>query len=312
MSPLQVFLFGKFRMLDSERSPVRLDSFRAQELLCYLLLNRGHPQCRERLASQLWGNTATTAESRGQLRKALWYLQSVLDGNAGSADACLLLVEPGWVQINPDSKVWLDVAAFEGAFDLLVDGPSAGLEQHQAESLRSVVEFYQGDLLEGWYQEWCLFERERFQYMYLAMLDRLMVFCEARQRYEAGVDYGKRILRYDRAREHTHRQLMRLYCLAGNRTAALRQYEQCMAALQEELGVGPARRTTALYELIRADRLDRPSPVPARTVRRPTGPLPPETPGRQSNLDTLLCDLQRQLQEAIQTLDLALSGRWLP
>ena len=41
---------------------------------------------------------------------------------------------------------------------------------------------YRGDLLEGCYQDWCLFERERLQNAYLAMLDKLMVRCHGDRR----------------------------------------------------------------------------------------------------------------------------------
>lgn len=95
--------------------------------------------------------------------------------------------------------------------------------------------------------------------MYLVMLDKLMEFCEAQQQYETGLAYGSRILRHDPARERTHRRLMRLHCMSGDRTSALRQYQHCVVALEEELGVRPARPTEALYEQIRADRLDGPT-----------------------------------------------------
>ena len=55
--------------------------------------------------------------------------------------------------------------------------------------------------------------------------------------YEAGQNYGSIILGFDRARESTHRHLMQLYYLAGDRTGALRQYERCARALDAELGV---------------------------------------------------------------------------
>src|SRR5438128_1039451 len=57
---------------------------------------------------------------------------------------------------------------------------------------------YRGDLLEGWYSDWCLYERERLQHMYLAMLDKLMEYSESHQEYETGQTYGMRALRYDR------------------------------------------------------------------------------------------------------------------
>jgi hypothetical protein len=44
---------------------------------------------------------------------------------------------------------------------------------------------------------------------------------------------------------------MRLYNTAGDRTAALRQYEICAAALEKEFGVQPTERTVTLLEQIR-------------------------------------------------------------
>jgi two-component SAPR family response regulator len=93
------------------------------------------------------------------------------------------------------------------------------------------VALYHGDLLEDWFQDWCLYERERLQNIYLAALDKLMDYCEASRDYDAGLAYGTRILRHDLARERTHRRLMRLYYLAGDRTSALRQYDRCVQIL---------------------------------------------------------------------------------
>jgi DNA-binding SARP family transcriptional activator len=110
-----------------------------------------------------------------------------------------------------------------------------------------------GISLEGCYQDWCIIERERYHRIYLMMLARLVQACEAQGDCENGLSYGAEILRSDRAYERAHRQMMRLYLLSGDRSQALRQYERCAAALKEELGVAPSKRTTALYEKIRAD-----------------------------------------------------------
>ena len=72
--------------------------------------------------------------------------------------------------------------------------------------------------------------------------------------YDAGIEFGARVLRGDPARERTHRRLMRIYYLQGNRTLALRQYQQCVESLRNELDVKPSRATLRLYEHIREDR----------------------------------------------------------
>jgi len=41
--------------------------------------------------------------------------------------------------------------------------------------LQEAVRLSYADLLEGWYQDWCLYERERLQNIYLLILDKLMV-----------------------------------------------------------------------------------------------------------------------------------------
>ena len=66
------------------------------------------------------------------------------------------------------------MAEVERAFQNARGIPGENLEALQAEDLKQAVAVYQGELLQGWYQDWCLCERERFRDMYLAMLDKLM------------------------------------------------------------------------------------------------------------------------------------------
>jgi DNA-binding SARP family transcriptional activator len=146
--------------------------------------------------------------------------------------------------------------------------------------------------------------------MYLAMLDKLMGYCEAHQQFEAGIVHGTRILLFDRAREHTHRHLMRLQHLAGNRTAALRQFERCSAALDEELGVKPARSTLALYEQIRDDQVTLTNiPATPFQARDTTAVQLPEVLGSLKELRERLTDGQNAVQHGIQAIELAMKSR---
>ena len=86
--------------------------------------------------------------------------------------------------------------------------------------------------------------------MHLTILDKLVEHCISCAECEKGIAFGAQILRYDQARECTHRQLMQLYTLSGDRTQAMRQYERCVAVLDKELGVEPAASTTELYRRI--------------------------------------------------------------
>lgn len=307
MSTLRISLFGKFCVRRNEQVLDGFDARKVQELFCYLLLHRDHSLPRETLASLLWPDT-TTAQSKKNLRQILWQLQSALSSQNERAIDRILLVEPDWVQLNSEADIWLDVAVFEQAFNLIQKTPGHELDSSTAQLLQETIQLYQGPLLEGWYQDWCLLERERLQSLYLAMLDKLMSYCEVRHDYETGLLYGMRIMCYDRARERTHRRMMRLYYLLGDRAEALRQYERCSAALEEELGISPSKSTTAIFRQIQADQLDEPTVALAEVDTSLELPVPPilEILGRLSHLQQSLADLQSEVQQSIQMVELVL------
>ncbi|MCA9875114.1 MAG: bacterial transcriptional activator domain-containing protein, partial [Anaerolineales bacterium] len=166
------------------------------------------------------------------------------------------------------------------------------------------------DLLEGWYQDWCLFERERYQQMLLLMLDKLMAHCESCGAYEAGIVYGMQILRYDLARERTYRQLMRLFYLAGDRTGALRQYERCTAVLRNELGVKPSTSTEQLRAQVEADDM---VTHESTLVWPSSSPLfwqsaLQNTLQQLHNFDAILDQTRQQIQQEIQRVESTLSN----
>lgn len=310
MVTLHVSLFGKLHVQLGEQVLTALTTRKVQELFCYLLLCRDRSHPREALASLLWADSPT-AQSKKYLRQALWQLQAAVQPQTEPIPCPLLLLDLDWVRFNPEADLWLDVAVLEQAFVLAQGVPGRELDARRVQALQIAVDCYQGDLLEGWYQDWCLYERERLQNMYLAMLDKLMGYCESHHDYEAGLAYGIRVLRYDRARERTHRRLMRLHYLARNRTAALRQYERCVAALDEELGVGPGKSTVALYEQIRADQLDGLAcpPAQASAALETTTAALPEVLGHLEQLQAALDSALRQVGLAIQAVKRTLNGQ---
>jgi DNA-binding SARP family transcriptional activator len=247
----------------------------------------------------LWPDSGAD-QARKYLRQALWQLQAALESGAETGQARVLLVESDWVGLNAQADIWLDVAEFERIGTPLQGTPAARMAPERADEARQALALYTGDLLDGWFQDWCLYERERLQNQFLGLLDKLMRYSEVHSEYELGVAFGNRLLGYDRAREPTHRGIMRLLYLAGDRTAALRQYERCVTALQEELGVPPDRRTTALYQQIRLDHFDG-----AGAAQVPGNAALADIADSVRQLQSMLADLQTGVQlveRALQAL----------
>lgn len=297
----RVHLFGKFRVEYGDEPVEGLGVSKVQELLSYLLVHRNRPRPREALAALLWGDMPTE-KSRKHLRQALWHVQTALKSRNAAAVDQILVVEDHWVQLNTRTEIWLDVAVLEETFARLKDKPGWTLSGDEKDELQAAVQVYEGELLEGSYQDWCLFERERLQNIYLAMLYKLMRYCEAHNEYEAGQLFGTRILNYDRASERTHQRLMQLQYMAGDRTAALRQYERCVTALHEDLGVKPDKRTVALYEKIRSGEPERRSNLTqsVSTSTMPTASMLANVIGRLNDLELTLVNVSDILTHVLQ------------
>ena len=306
MSKLIVRLFGR---LTIERDGCMINSLPAgklQELLCYLLLHRDRTHPREALASLLWGEHVTAA-SKKYLRQALWQLQSIFCYGSDGQLQHPVTVERDSVCLDTTEHLWVDVSVFEKA--------AGDRKSHAgpvppviAKQMREAVDLYRADLLEGWYQDWCLIERERLQNLHLVMLGKLMGHCEEQKEYEEGLEFGERILRLDRAHERTYQKMMRLQQLAGDRAGSLRTYQRCVTALREEIGVDPSETTFSLLEQIRANGPTAPVLVMPRPepVSRPLPPQPVslvELASRLRRVVTALSEIQQHVQKEVRTVE---------
>jgi DNA-binding SARP family transcriptional activator len=322
MMQLRIHLLGQISIQQGS-NPITELSAKALEMLCYLLLYRDRPHTRETLAAALWADTSTQRAQK-YLRQTLWQLQTVLDRHRNPDETgALLLLDAGWIQMNPRGEWWLDVTGLEQAYQFCREIPGSALTDEQARLVEAAIALYRGDLLETWHQDWCIYERERLQLTYLALLDKLVAYCTARRLYARGVDYAQRILRCDIARESTYQQLMRLHYLAGDRTTALREYARCVQALQREFDLPPMQATVDLYEQIRAERLvERPEEQQAkRQVEqsmpsvgrgasaledRPPGDLHQQVEQLQGNLAGFQAQVQQELKTILYLLNLQL------
>jgi DNA-binding SARP family transcriptional activator len=300
-----VSLFGRFLVKKEELVLEGFEGAKVQELFGYLLLHPNRQHHREHLASILWPEQPSTPAKK-YLRKALWQLQNSLSQLCEDFSDSVISIDGDWVQFNVNSALHVDAVIFEQVYESVRETHGSQFDKGKASLIARTTELYQDDLLQGWYQDWCLFERERFLHMYLNFCDKLMRYFAVSGTFGAGVAYGTKILRHDRARENTHRQLMRLHYLSGNRTDALRQYERCVRALNEELGVEPARLTQKLYQQICSDSLTSDFFQPASLLqskrladKRPLS----QTLAKLKQMEGSLSYLQQDLQNEIAHLE---------
>lgn len=283
MTRLSLTLLGGFQARIGSGPALSLSTRKAQALLAYLALPAGRAHPRDKLATLLWGDNSE-GQARNSLRQALFTLRRTLpDGVHVEGDAIAL--DPATVEV--------DVAAFERS-----------VAEATPTALVTAAQLYQGDLLAGLsvegtggFEEWLLDERERLRELALEALAKLLAQHRNAGNTEAAIQTGRMLLGLDPLQEPVHRVLMRLYAKVGRRGAALRQYQQCVAVLQRELGIEPEAGTRQLYQElvrqrpVRAARSDRLAPrVSVEDAPAPDTPLV----GRDVELERL----RQALQEA--------------
>ncbi len=249
MGKLHICLFGRVRVSRGEDQPEVKLSPTEQTLLAYLLLQPGRFHPRSVLTDLSWGDRPET-QARGCLNTTLWRLRRALEPDAGERGAYLVKTPAGEVGFNWKSDHWLDLTTFECSANGILALPTAAMKREDAQQLEQILPLYGGELLEGFYDDWALRERERLRASYLNCITRLILFYGGQGDYERGLHFGHLILSLDPLREDIHREVMRLYVASGQRAMAVRQYEICRKVLAEELGIPPMEETQMLFAAI--------------------------------------------------------------
>lgn len=245
MKSLCIYLFGTVRLTrDGESAPTSL-IHGVQALLAYLVLYRERLHRREVLSGLFWGEH-NEARARSCLSTALWRLRQVLEPPGVTRGTYLVVTRGGEIGFNRESDYWLDIAAFEEGVRQLKRA-SNGLVTDLA-PVEQAFARYSADLLDGFYNEWALRERERLRLLYLDGLARLLECHAAAGNVERALACGTRILEMDPLREEIHREVIRLHLRAGRRALAVQQFQLCRDLLAAELGVDPMPETQALLQ----------------------------------------------------------------
>lgn len=270
MGALRICLLGVMSITHDEWPVETRLSRTVKELLAYLTLFRHRIHAREVLAGQFWGDHSDE-KARSCLSTALWRLRKVLEPDEVPKGTYLLTTPTGDIGFNRESEHWLDIEVFEHHGRELLAKPYQSLQPGEVNQLENALGLYRGELLEGFYDEWALRERERLRSLYLHSLAHLLQYYRHFKSYTKGLACGHKILDLDPLREEIHREMMRLYYRNGQRAQALRQYDNCSKILENELGVPPMEETQLLrvqiFNRSESNQMQNRSQVDLRTAR---------------------------------------------
>jgi adenylate cyclase len=317
VSRLALSLLGPPK-IECDGVPVRLNRRKAIALLAYLAVTgESHP--RDSLVNLLWPELDST-RGRAALRRTLYALNQALEGDWLDADR-----EEIGLAANMDPSttselvLWVDVVHFQ---QLLAQCDTHGHATSQVcaacvPPLTEAAGLVREDFLSGFslkdsfnFDDWQLFLAEKLRREQTKALQKLVDWYSRQHQFEAAASYARRKLALDPLDEEAHRQLMHFYVWSGRRTAALRQYEECVRILDEQLSVPPERATTQVHQAIQADQLPPPpEPRPPQAAPLPSTKPPPFLESEVAVEWPVFVARERELAQLDGHLDLALAGQ---
>ncbi|MBI1743926.1 winged helix-turn-helix domain-containing protein [Candidatus Acetothermia bacterium] len=300
---LDIRLLGPFRVLhDNQDITNEIRQIGKADVILKLLLNQpGQIVGIEDLIDALWNHHTDLKKAKGNLYKRISKLRKILEPSLkkfGQSRYILLKRPQGYywnskVECRIDFQEYLQ--HYERARKLQNQGQISPAIDAYETALRSA---HDGEyLIEDRTEEWAIPVREKWQETHLDLLKQLANCYVHSGQYRRAIECYRHVLRLEKFRESTHRQLMLYYYLAGDQAEAPRTYEQCVKMLKEELATDPTPEIKQLYEQIRAGHVpevDRPPPS-SQAIEFPYALSPGSVPfvGRKHEYAQLMDALQR-------------------
>jgi DNA-binding SARP family transcriptional activator/tetratricopeptide (TPR) repeat protein len=272
---IQLQTLGRVRLLgDRPREDTAPATAQPKRLafLAYLALMSGRGPVRRDLLLALFWPELGDDEARRALRQALHYLRRVLGD---------------------------DVLVGAGE-ELSIDGDRFRCDAVEFEHLAAVGEpgralsLYEGDFLAGFHvpdvsaelEEWVDRTRVRLRRHAATAAWAAAEAAESAGQADAAVELGRRGCELEPDQEGWWRRLMTLQDRIGDRTGALRTYDELAARIRREFDADPSAETAALAAKLRAARAPAAAAVgPLDPVASPETVVPPRTlaprPGRR-------------------------------
>ncbi|GHO48015.1 BTAD domain-containing putative transcriptional regulator [Ktedonospora formicarum] len=242
-SALTITAFGEPVVAINKEPITRWRMARAMELFFYLL-DCGRPMRKEVIITALWPDV--DEQTTRTFYSTIYYLRQALGGEAA------IVAKGGTYMFRPEAlygkSVWYDVETF---LDAQVQAKQALEEEDDDQAKASftcMVELYRGDYVQPFYSDWSTIRRDELRRAYLDARQQLALLAWQVEELDESIIHWQHMLAIDEWLEEAHYGLMRCYARQGKRGLALRQYQRCKDALEQEFGAAPPANIQNLYQ----------------------------------------------------------------
>lgn len=249
---LEVRCLGGFEVKLNGRqvTPAEFKRKKARALLKILVLRAGDTVGRDELVELLWPGVGPDAGTN-RLHGVVHALRSAIEPYDSEGRRTYVRSDGDQYHFDMEAPHWIDLHEFrrEAACASLADRERRG--DQAIEHAERALDVYRGDLFaDDPSMDWCGPQRKQLQDRYLDLLSHIAEHRVAHGDVEQGIALLRRGLTVNPCREDLHQALIQTLADFGRRREALEQYQVCVRALREELGVEPLPATLRLERLL--------------------------------------------------------------
>ncbi len=251
-------------IIEINHHPINMETRKAAALLAYLSLS-SEALPRDMLAAFLWPEYDQT-HAFGNLRRTLSSIQHSLGHG-------ILVSTREKIGLNFEINFWRDTEEFFNLQKPVHKHNHLEISQCSecVDRLKKAAALYRGDFLAGMnlrdcpeFDNWQYLQREGFRSNYALLLERLTNIYQSLGEWESAISTARQWINLDFLNESAQRKLFQVLAMAGQRGAAIRQYDEYVRQLDEELAQQPDKETVDLINEIQKGEIVKVNPIPVK------------------------------------------------
>jgi LuxR family maltose regulon positive regulatory protein len=210
--------------------------------LFFFLLHIDRPIHKEQIMVALWPDADDPADqalrsSIYHLRKLLGFSCVVTHGGTYKLDLASIF----------ENRIWYDVEIFRKRYEAAKAALVANDDVAARSAFQEMTSLYRDNYVSSIYSDWCSPYRNNLKYAYIDAHLQLAQIAWRNLQIDECITHWQHLLAVDSCLEEAHYGLMSCYLQQGKRGLALRQYQRCVEALNNELSVTPGPAIQNLY-----------------------------------------------------------------
>lgn len=248
---LTINMLGPVRIFRDVEKQFAADAWttkRARDILCFIATSRHRRVAKDVLIDTFWPDDDQTVVEKNfhptisHIRKALNSRQTFKQN--------FLIFRDGAYQLDPALSCRIDTEEFER---LIAEAETAKRDKDNAalrERLDAANALYQGDFMDGNYDDWAEELRHYYSEQHSRVLGALAKLSFAEKRWAATITLAEQILEADPFREDIHRLIMKTHGAQGKPASVKKHFDSMAELMKKELGIEPSAETKSVLKLL--------------------------------------------------------------